>query len=110
VAVTAFWQVHREARPDGVAVGQVGGFLDRFAVLGAAVYLLVFIGLWAGALPAYLHARAGHTAAGAPTGSLGYALACLVVCLGLLAVLSAAGATRPAALVPGRSADANTRW
>jgi hypothetical protein len=61
-------------------------FLDRFAVSAGAVYLLVFVVLWAGALPAYLGARAGHTAAGAPTGSLGYAVACLIGCLAVLAL------------------------
>jgi len=115
VALTAFWQIHREPWQDGIPVDHAGrGFLDRFAVIGAAVYLLVFIGLWAGALPAYLGARGGHTSAGAPSGSLGYALACLVVCLGLLALAHRDGyrrASGPSVTPsgPGRTAGVNTR-
>lgn len=40
------------------------------------IYLGVFVGLWIYALPAYLDAENGHTAAGTPIGSLPYVVGC----------------------------------
>ena len=45
----------------------------------AAVYLVVMAALWAAALPAYLGAEAGVTAAGDPIGSLWYTVMCFVI-------------------------------
>ncbi|MGP4054272.1 hypothetical protein ACTWP6_05525 [Mycobacterium sp. 4D054] len=56
----------------------------------AAAYLVVMAALWAAALPAYLSAGAGVTAAGDPTGSLWYTVLCFVIAgLSLAAAWSA---------------------
>jgi hypothetical protein len=65
-------------------------FLDRYPVVGGAVFLGVFAVLWAAALPDYLDASGGRTPEGTPTGSLAYVLACTVVCLAVLAVVARA--------------------
>ena len=45
----------------------------------AAAYLVVMAALWAAALPAYLGADGGVTAAGDPIGSLWYTVVCFVI-------------------------------
>jgi hypothetical protein len=76
VAVAAV-TVHRDligrAAQAPEPVEPVGGFLERYAVVAGAAFLLVFASLWAVALPNYLAATAGHTPSGTPTGSLPYA-------------------------------------
>jgi hypothetical protein len=64
----------------------------------AAAYLAVMAVLWATALPAYLDATDGVTAAGDPIGSLWYAVACFVVAgLSLAAATTASHGVTPAA-------------
>ena len=62
-----------------------------------AIYLLVFVGLWAAALPAFLDAKHGLTSSGAPIGSGWYAAACLIGSAWF--VLAARRASKPAATV-----------
>ncbi len=83
VAAGAFGKAWRD-RVDG-PLG--GGFLDRYSVLAALVFLLVFAILWVAALPDYFAAAGGRTASGTPIGSLAYVVACAVVCLGVIAVV-----------------------
>ncbi|MGX7694985.1 hypothetical protein [Gordonia polyisoprenivorans] len=67
-----------------------------FIVVFGALYLVVFAVLWISALPAYLDAVDGVTAAGTPTGSLAYAIACFVLAVAALgaAAVTAARAGR----------------
>lgn len=62
-------------------------------ILGyAAVYLAVMAGLWVAALPAYLGATDGVTAAGDPVGSLWYTVVCFVIAgLSIAAVATVSG-------------------
>jgi len=57
---------------------------DSYLSLHAALYLGAFALLWGTALPAYVDARQGITAQGAPIGSLPYAAGCALVCAALL--------------------------
>lgn len=61
----------------------------------AACYLAVMTVLWVSALPAYVGAVDGMTAAGDPTGSLGYTVACLVIAGLSIAAAATAAAHRP---------------
>lgn len=61
-----------------------GGFLEHYAVVSGVVFLLVFAGLWAAALPEYLTATAGR----APAGSLPYAVGCALAGTGILVLAS----------------------
>lgn len=83
VAVSAFVRAARESTK--TLTGD--RFLDRYAIVAAAVYLLVFAALWVSALPAYLAASDGRTPSGTPIGSLWYASACAVACVGVLVAL-----------------------
>lgn len=60
------------------------GSADRYPVVAATAYLVIFAGLWATALPAYLAAEAGRTSSGAPTGNLGYVVLCAVFGTGVI--------------------------
>jgi len=80
---------------------------DGYAVVAGVVFLVVFAGLWAWSLPAYLGAVDGRTAAGTPIGSLPYALACWVVAAAALAVSRRLSpGTSPADVVARRDAAA----
>lgn len=71
---------------------------DRVILGYAAAYLMVMAMLWATALPAYLDAADGITAAGDPIGSLWYVVVCFAVAgLSLAAVLTASHGVTPAA-------------
>ena len=80
-------------RRDETATAPPGS--GRMILVYAVVYLVVMAGLWIAALPSYLAATDGVTAAGDPIGSLWYALLCFVIAsLSLAAV-----ATVPTAAV-----------
>jgi hypothetical protein len=81
VALSGF----RSALRDPADTPSTGRFLDHYGVTAGVVFLLVFAVLWATALPDYLAAAGGRTPSGAPTGSLGYVIACAAVCLAVLA-------------------------
>ena len=69
----------------------------------AAVYLAVMAVLWVAALPAYLAAADGLTAAGDPIGSLWYALVCFAVAAACVAaVLTTSGRFATATSEGGR--------
>jgi len=100
VALTAFWWINRERRQqirsttlDDNSTALDGGdaFLDRYPIVGATMFLLVFAVLWVTALPAYLDASDGRTASGTPTGSLTYVILCAVACLGVIALAARLG-------------------
>ncbi|WP_051159099.1 hypothetical protein [Tsukamurella sp. 1534] len=75
VGAAAIWRSWSAARADPTALGPRNPLVELYAV----VYLVVFAGLWAAALPDYLAARDGMTAEGDPIGSLPYTLICFVV-------------------------------
>lgn len=71
-----------------------------------SAYVLVVVGiLWTPAVGPYLRAVDARTADGAPVGSLPYAAACLVVALGVLALVAVR--TRRAA-TPAQSSQSRT--
>lgn len=87
LAVTAVGGFRSTLRDPVAGGSRLGGYLDRYGITAAAVYLLVFAILWSASLPEYLAASAGRTPSGTPTGSLGYVIACAAACLGVLAVV-----------------------
>jgi hypothetical protein len=58
---------------------------DRFGLVCVVVYLVVAAIVWIAAMPAYLAARDGLTAGGAPIGSFPYSLACAVLSIAIVA-------------------------
>ncbi len=88
VAVPALVMQWRRCRSEpATAAGSVNPLMLGYAV----VYLVVMAGLWGASLPAYLTAVDGLTAAGDPTGSLWYTLACFgIAVLCVAAAFSAA--------------------
>ncbi len=61
------------------------GFLGWYPILYAGAYLLLFVVLWATALPETLGAEDGLTDAGRPVGSLTYVVLCFVLSAVILA-------------------------
>jgi hypothetical protein len=74
------WIVVRSARGEGEP-------LDRFVLIYPAAFLVVHGLLWLSALPQFLAAKNGITAAGTPVGSGWYVLACFAAATGVLAML-----------------------
>lgn len=83
IAIPVLYRQSRSQRPE-TSTGS-----NRIILGYAAVYLVVMAVLWATALPAYLDATGGVTAAGDPVGSLWYTLVCFAI-----AVLCLAAAAR----------------
>jgi hypothetical protein len=77
------WVVLRDARGERGA----GEPLSRFVRFYPVAFLIVHGLLWLSALPQFLAADDGVTAAGTPVGSGWYVLACFVAASGLLALL-----------------------
>jgi hypothetical protein len=71
------------------------GVKDRYAIVAGALFLLVFAGLWAVALPDYLAATAGVTPSGTPIGSLPYAAGCAVAAAAILYLTTLLGQPLP---------------
>lgn len=68
---------------------------NEFVRVFGPVYLVVLVALWVSALRDYFTAEGGTTADGTPTGSLVYAMVCLLVAvLAVVAVASNAGAAK----------------
>jgi len=95
VALTAFGRVYREHRFDSgrrphapSESNREDAFLDRYGLIGGAIFLVVFAVLWVTALPAYFDAADGRTPAGTPTGSFVYVLLCTAMCLGVLTLIA----------------------
>ena len=61
--------------------------LSRFALIYPAAFLAVHGMLWLSALPQFLAAKDGITAAGTPVGSGWYVLACFAAASALLALM-----------------------
>jgi hypothetical protein len=74
------WLVMRDARAEPGA----GEPLSRFVVVYPAAFLVVHGLLWLSALPQFLAAKDGITAAGTPIGSGWYVLACFVAASAVL--------------------------
>jgi hypothetical protein len=89
------WLLVDATRHNAHGSRQVGS--PRFARVYPAVYIGVLAALWISALPAYLRATHGITAAGTPIGNGWYALACIAVSIWF--VVAAIRATRPSAPV-----------
>ncbi|MFB1298093.1 hypothetical protein ACAG24_021490 [Mycobacterium sp. pW049] len=83
IAIPVLCRQWRHEKPDPSAGS------NRIILGYAAVYLVVMAVLWATALPAYLDAADGVTAAGDPVGSLWYTVVCFAI-----AGLSLAAAVR----------------
>lgn len=65
-------------------------FLAWYPVAYGVAYLATFGVLWATALPAYLDAEGGVTHDGTPVGNLAYVVACVAVCVWVLALATRA--------------------
>jgi hypothetical protein len=65
-----------------------------FARIYPAIYLLVLAGLWVSALPEYVAAQNGMTAAGTPIGCGPYVIACLVAAAGIVVATARATSLR----------------
>lgn len=76
IAVVAIPVLYRQSRSEKSASSPGS---HRIILGYAAVYLVVMAVLWATALPAYLDAADGVTAAGDPVGSLWYTLVCFAI-------------------------------
>lgn len=84
--------------------GAPAGYSSRLMPGYGAVYLAVMALLWITALPAYLGAVDGLTAAGDPIGSLWYALGCFVVATLCVAAVFTVRTTAPAPTTVGQPA------
>lgn len=89
------WRRQRGATPTATTTA------NRFVIGYAGVYLAVMAVLWIAALPAYLAATEGVTAAGDPTGSLWYTLVCFAIATACIAAVSTARQRTPAATPEG---------
>ena len=74
------WLVLRDARGSEEP-------LSRFALIYPAAFLVVHGLIWLSALPQFLAAKDGITAAGTPVGSGWYVVACFIAASGLLGLL-----------------------
>jgi hypothetical protein len=80
VSLRALGRSGRGGRGGRIPEEERGGY----PVVAGTAYLLVLGGLWGSALPDYLAAESGRTSSGAPTGSLGYAVLCAVLAVGVI--------------------------
>ncbi|ORV90874.1 hypothetical protein [Mycolicibacterium iranicum] len=91
VAIPVLYRQWRSEKPK-IAAGS-----NRMILGYAGVYLVVMAVLWATALPAYLGAADGVTAAGDPVGSLWYTVVCFLIAgLSLAAAGAQFGTRNPA--------------
>lgn len=79
MAVVAVWAMARQWAALRSGGSTVPAYRNRFVQGYAIVYLAVFAVLWAAALPAFLAADSGVSAAGNPIGNLPYTLGCFLV-------------------------------
>lgn len=94
VAVLADAYRHRPAAADAAS--------RRYLLAHGGVYLAALVVAWGAALPGYVAATEGVTAAGTPIGSLPYALVCAVLSVGLL-VVATGRARQPAVAAPAEA-------
>lgn len=73
---------------------------NRLVQVYATLYLVVFAGLWLAALPDFLDARHGVTAAGDPVGNLPFTVLCFAIGVAALALTFVVGDREPVAPEP----------